>query len=316
MGLSELVAAYDSEGSEQGSDSEEATGTEPKKISSVAGVVKESITSPVDGIAKEATKGTKSKRYLAAAALLPKEIRAALEGKFEDDEDDDWEERAAPPGQLRGEAITRPGGASSHGLLSILPAARGDQSTRSLPPPSSYAVDTVGEVEEESDNDEDIPAQSVVSAPKNWSDAVRREAVRTDAPDRTFSAAKIQDSSADAPVMAASRKRRALESALMEGDVSALQGVEIEDVSARVETRTAEQLAATSEFTPDVRVAASFYNPKTGTNIMTLRPSKLQRRRHQINSLAVTAAERELDLLERRNLSMKTKRHTQSRYGW
>ena len=45
-------------------------------------------------------------------------------------------------------------------------------------------------------------------------------------------------------------------------------------------------------------------------------PTKVQNRKHQLNSLAVKAAETELALLDVRGSRMKTKNETQSKYGW
>ena len=48
----------------------------------------------------------------------------------------------------------------------------------------------------------------------------------------------------------------------------------------------------------------------------TFKPSKLQKRKHQINSLAIAAAERELELMEKRGRATKTKAETNAKYGW
>ena len=43
---------------------------------------------------------------------------------------------------------------------------------------------------------------------------------------------------------------------------------------------------------------------------------KLQKRKHQINSLAIAAAERELELMEKRGRAPTTKAETNAKYGW
>lgn len=48
----------------------------------------------------------------------------------------------------------------------------------------------------------------------------------------------------------------------------------------------------------------------------TSEPTSLQRRKHQINQLAVQAANMERDLLERSGASRLTKAQTQAKYGW
>ncbi|CAM9619665.1 unnamed protein product [Heterosigma akashiwo] len=65
-----------------------------------------------------------------------------------------------------------------------------------------------------------------------------------------------------------------------------------------------------------VKIKAGFYNPSTGQVEATDKPSKLQKRKHQINQLAFNAAERELELLDRRGQGMLTKAQTQAKYGW
>mmetsp|Transcript_18799 Transcript_18799/g.24274 ORF Transcript_18799/g.24274 Transcript_18799/m.24274 type:complete len:268 (+) Transcript_18799:468-1271(+) len=66
----------------------------------------------------------------------------------------------------------------------------------------------------------------------------------------------------------------------------------------------------------NVQIKAGFYNPRTGQVEQTVKPSRLQKRKHQINQLAFTAAERELELMERRGQQMRTKSQTQGKYGW
>lgn len=279
-----LVADYNSEGSAE----EEA--------------VSEDL--PARGVQPaESVEARKSKRYLATAALLPAEIRAALEGRLEEDEEDEEEWEVAQAAAVV--APTAVKGTSSHGLLSMLPSAR--DAPQAVPQTAPEAVPQV-EPDDEDDIDEG-PVHSMFTMPsrRRLAEAAIME------PIAEVGVEKQQDS------VGSARKRRLLESRLMQGDVSALEAdesVEVADVRGRIETRTAEQLAATSEFTSEVRIAANFYNPKTGTNITTVRPSKLQRRRHQINSLAVSAAERELALLEQQSAGRTTKRQTQSKYGW
>jgi hypothetical protein len=55
---------------------------------------------------------------------------------------------------------------------------------------------------------------------------------------------------------------------------------------------------------------------QNGGDKMLSQPTKLQNRRHQINSLVMSAAESEFELLEAKGRQMKTKYETQSKYGW
>ena len=53
-----------------------------------------------------------------------------------------------------------------------------------------------------------------------------------------------------------------------------------------------------------------------GTSKSLMQVSKQQNRKHQLNSLAIKAAETELSLLEKRSHRMLTKSETQEKYGW
>mmetsp|Transcript_26435 Transcript_26435/g.26687 ORF Transcript_26435/g.26687 Transcript_26435/m.26687 type:complete len:412 (-) Transcript_26435:92-1327(-) len=53
-----------------------------------------------------------------------------------------------------------------------------------------------------------------------------------------------------------------------------------------------------------------------GKDGMIAQPTKLQNKRHQINSLAFNAAQIELELLDAKGTRMKTKSETQAKYGW
>ncbi|CAI5711325.1 unnamed protein product [Hyaloperonospora brassicae] len=66
----------------------------------------------------------------------------------------------------------------------------------------------------------------------------------------------------------------------------------------------------------DVKVKASFWNAQAGTTVSSVKPSRLQRQKHQLNQLAFDAKARDFDLLDRRSASMKTKRETHAKYGW
>ncbi len=45
-------------------------------------------------------------------------------------------------------------------------------------------------------------------------------------------------------------------------------------------------------------------------------PSKTQNRKHQLNSLAMQAAQTELAMLDAKGSRMKSKSETQGKYGW
>ncbi len=76
------------------------------------------------------------------------------------------------------------------------------------------------------------------------------------------------------------------------------------------------QCDAAQENKKDIMIPSVRYNPSTGQSETTYKPSKLQKRKHQLNSLAYTAAERELELMDRKGHALKTKAQTQAKYGW
>ena len=66
----------------------------------------------------------------------------------------------------------------------------------------------------------------------------------------------------------------------------------------------------------DVKVHASFWNASAGAAVATVKPSRLQRAKHQLNQLAFDAKAREYDLLDRKGAALKTKAETHAKYGW
>ncbi|CAI5711964.1 unnamed protein product [Peronospora effusa] len=66
----------------------------------------------------------------------------------------------------------------------------------------------------------------------------------------------------------------------------------------------------------EVRVKASFWNAQAGTKVSSMKPSRLQRQKHQLNQLAFDAKARDFELLDKRGASLKTKRETYAKYGW
>ncbi|KAL3660988.1 hypothetical protein V7S43_014004 [Phytophthora oleae] len=66
----------------------------------------------------------------------------------------------------------------------------------------------------------------------------------------------------------------------------------------------------------EVKVTASFWNAQAGTKVSSIKPSRLQRQKHQLNQLAFDAKARDFDLMDKRGASLKTKRETYAKYGW
>lgn len=93
---------------------------------------------------------------------------------------------------------------------------------------------------------------------------------------------------------------------------------EINQETLTKKTREEEQLAKFEEnfIQPDVQVTSQFWNARTGKFQTNLKPTKLHKRKHQINQLAHEAAAREFELAKKRAHGYKTRRETQLKYGW
>uniref|UniRef100_A0A7S3K0Y3 Uncharacterized protein n=1 Tax=Aureoumbra lagunensis TaxID=44058 RepID=A0A7S3K0Y3_9STRA len=275
-----------------------------------------------------------SKLYLETAKVLPPEILAALEGHDDLDDDDDDNDlyhakRLVDSKEYNGLKAT-PIPAERNSLLAFLPAARNSDGTavpqskptihvktsRQKPMDGQIDIDDGHE-----DEDETKVKGTYFTMPQRQRRITTNTAKKPPIQDMINASIPTYPTTGEisrqpSDFIAPSRKRRALEDALMAGEVDSLPVEEVLQVHAHVDNRTPEQLAAVSNYTSEIKVATPFYDPRTGSNITTYRPSKLQRRRHQINALAVTAAERELQLLERNNHSLKTKAQTHAKYGW
>ncbi len=109
------------------------------------------------------------------------------------------------------------------------------------------------------------------------------------------------------------RRERDIHLSLLQGNISALDnGAAIVDVQQHTEWDNAQYL----EQQKRQQELQSTFNFKAGSDKQIAQPTKMQNKKHQINSLAFSAAESELDLLEARGRQMKTKSETQAKYGW
>ena len=66
----------------------------------------------------------------------------------------------------------------------------------------------------------------------------------------------------------------------------------------------------------EVKVAATFWNRSTGGYEQQYQASSLQKRKHQINSLAADAKMRAVEVSARGSKGMKSKKETAAKYGW
>ncbi len=113
----------------------------------------------------------------------------------------------------------------------------------------------------------------------------------------------------------ASRKRdRDVQNELLRGNVSAVDYagcVERKNPSEWDNRMYAEQLKREAELKSIFCQSAD-----GGSKGMLSQPTKVQSKKHQINSLAFSAAQMELDLLDAKGARLKTKSETQAKYGW
>lgn len=108
------------------------------------------------------------------------------------------------------------------------------------------------------------------------------------------------------------------------GGYEEIEGVDLSagsviDVS-QADLRKAIGQAKQYDFAPmpqeEVKIAANFWSRSSGAVEATYKPSSLQKRKHQINSLAADAAARSAEIAARGSKGMKSKKETAAKYGW
>lgn len=108
------------------------------------------------------------------------------------------------------------------------------------------------------------------------------------------------------------KRERELEMELLQGNTSVVDSLTMKVVNASAHWNSE---AYTSQMQREQELK-SVYNLNNPNNVGALQPSKLQNRKHQINSLALKAAETELAMLDAKLNRSRTKAETQGRYGW
>ncbi|KAH8051270.1 hypothetical protein JL721_11169 [Aureococcus anophagefferens] len=162
------------------------------------------------------------------------------------------------------------------------------------------------------------PARAVVVAPSPRA-AAAAAAARRAPPVVAAYAAPAPPPPRSRPAAGAARPRRSTPATRALREFASVHGpsVDIAEARGHVELRSREELIAASDARPpEVSIAAQFYNTKTGATTTSTKATKTQRRKHQINSLAISAAERELEPLDKKGKSNKTKHETNARCGW
>ena len=66
----------------------------------------------------------------------------------------------------------------------------------------------------------------------------------------------------------------------------------------------------------DVKIAATFWSRTSGAVEQQYKASSLQKRKHQINSLAADAMAKQSEVAARSSKGMKSKKETAAKYGW
>jgi hypothetical protein len=117
--------------------------------------------------------------------------------------------------------------------------------------------------------------------------------------------------------MVYSRKRdRNLEQELLSGNVEAISSNNNAKVLMSAPMEKWDPSKYEERHKKEMQAQSVFNLGQKGQDKMVVQPSRLQNRRHQINSLVANAAQVELELMEARGARNKTKSETQAKYGW
>ncbi|CAH0480737.1 unnamed protein product [Peronospora belbahrii] len=217
----------------------------------------------------------------------------------------------------------RPDTAEKQSILSFLPQPKHELLV--LNHSNFYTEDAVEERKEEKNQRQDVQTDqqsSVEEASAAWQQYYQQQQQY-----QNSGAANLQEyyvAQGEDDVAGGSSKRRRtrerdIERALQDGHFETVAG-QITDVHGvmphawQPPSNTLTGVNGSSD--QQVKVKASFWNAQAGTMVSTVKPSRLQRQKHQLNQLAFDAKARDFELLEKRGTSLKTKRETYAKYGW
>ncbi|TDH68573.1 hypothetical protein CCR75_004321 [Bremia lactucae] len=135
---------------------------------------------------------------------------------------------------------------------------------------------------------------------------------------KDFSIAQGEDDAIGGSSKRRRTRERDIERALQEGhyETVADQITEVQGPCPSAWEPPINPLSANGSSSQDMRLSTNFWNARTGTTVSSIKPSRLQRQKHQLNQLAFDAKARDFELLEKRAASMKTKSETYAKYGW
>ncbi|KAG1699211.1 hypothetical protein DVH05_014127 [Phytophthora capsici] len=270
-------------------------------------------------------KKLKKKKKTKTTLYLPPEIQRLLEtgtssGALSDDSDDD-NELLAKHKRAKKTASKRPRPAESDkdSVLSFLPAPK-----HALPAPDNTG-DTVLPAEEMQNQKQTAEDQPVDEAANTaaWQQYYQQQQQYQ----ATYAASQdyyVAQGEEDVPGGSSKRRRtreRDIERALQQGhfetvadQITEVQGPAPNSWQPPVDPLTGSSTAGSNA--QEVKVSASFWNSRTGTTVSSVKPSRLQRQKHQLNQLAFDAKARDFELMDKRSASLKTKRETYAKYGW
>ena len=109
------------------------------------------------------------------------------------------------------------------------------------------------------------------------------------------------------------REEREIERSLLTGDVSTISGAHVIDVQGK---QPWDSSAYDDRRHREEEVLSVYNFGGKGGEKAIMQPTKVQNKRHHINSLAMHAAETELALLDARGQRSKSKAETMAKYGW
>ena len=101
---------------------------------------------------------------------------------------------------------------------------------------------------------------------------------------------------------------------LLSGNIDAIQQASVLELQANIEPWNPDLYGEQQK--REALLSSAFNFGQKGGDSMIQQPTKVQNRRHQINSLAFNAAQIEMELLDAKGARMRTKSETQAKYGW
>ena len=319
-----------------------AYASDDDETSGATAAVPSSNSQPVhgDGGAHGSSTASRSRRRQLDMSILPQHIQDLLTGKGGDDSDSEDEQRLVK-GTRQSEGTSR---SEAQGLLELLPRPshagnrefslkvvsrppndssnifsrmpepsveftfhQGSSSTSSYEPePGIYSAVSVAE---------ESVLPSIQSLPrKSAAPTVHREEMGAGPTAQASSVVEREFTRGGESARKRSRREeREIERSLLTGDMSRLEGASFIEVQGK---QPWDSTAYDERRQKEAEVLSVYNFGGKGGEKAIMQPTKVQNKRHHINSLAMHAAETELALLDARGQRSKTKAETMAKYGW